>query len=93
MKRFVEGVARDQGGLFPAHLDDFVAEDNPVRAVDAFVEMLDPRALGFDAVDAAATGRPAALARPSSASSASATARGAKVTQESSSGACVIGSP
>ena len=27
MKRFVEGVARDQGGLFPAHLDDFVAED------------------------------------------------------------------
>jgi transposase len=54
----VEGVARDQGGLFPAHLDDFVAEDNTVRAVDAFVEMLDLRALGFEAVDAAATGRP-----------------------------------
>jgi hypothetical protein len=46
MKRFVEGVARDQGGLFPAHLEDFVADDNPVRAVDAFVEMLDLRALG-----------------------------------------------
>jgi transposase len=43
MKRFVEGVARDQGGLFPSHLEDFVGEDNPVRAVDAFVEMLDLR--------------------------------------------------
>jgi transposase len=58
MKRFVEGVARDQGGLFPAHLEDFVAEDNPVRAVDAFVDKLDLRALGFDAVDPSATGRP-----------------------------------
>jgi transposase len=58
MKRFVEGVARDQGGLFPSHLEDFVAEDNPVRAVDAFVEMLDLRTLGFVAVDPSATGRP-----------------------------------
>jgi transposase len=58
MKRFVEGVGRDQGGLFPAHLEDFVDEDNPVRAVDAFVDKLDLRALGFDAVDPSATGRP-----------------------------------
>jgi transposase len=58
MKRFVEGVARDQSGLFPAHLEDFVDEDNPVRAVDAFVEKLDLRALGFDGVDPSATGRP-----------------------------------
>jgi transposase len=58
MKRFVEGLGRDQGGLFPSHLEDFVAEDNPVRAVDAFVEMLDLRALGFAAVDPSATGRP-----------------------------------
>ena len=58
MKRFVEGVARDQGGLFPAHLDDFVDEGNPVRAVDAFVDKLDLRALGFEAVDPSATGRP-----------------------------------
>ena len=58
MKRFVEGVTRDQGGLFPAHLEDFVDEDNPVRAVDAFVEMLDLRTLGFAAVDPSATGRP-----------------------------------
>lgn len=58
MKRFVEGVARDQGGLFPAHLEDFVDQDNPVRAVDAFVDKLDLRALGFEAVDPSATGRP-----------------------------------
>jgi transposase len=58
MKRFVEGVARDQGGLFPAHLEDFIDEDNPVRAVDAFVDKLDLRALGFEAVDPSATGRP-----------------------------------
>ncbi|MEP7210784.1 MAG: transposase, partial [Alphaproteobacteria bacterium] len=58
MKRFVEGAARAQGGLFPAHLDDFVHEDNPVRAVDAFVDMLDLRQLGFAAVDPSATGRP-----------------------------------
>ena len=41
MKRFIEGASRHQGGLFPAHLDDFVDEDNPVRAVDAFVDMLE----------------------------------------------------
>jgi transposase len=58
MKRFVEGVARDQGGLFPAHLEDFIAEDNPVRVVDAFVDLLDLRTFGFVAVDPSATGRP-----------------------------------
>jgi len=58
MKRFVEGVARDQGGLFPAHLEDFIAEDNPVRVVDAFVDMLDLRTLGFASVDPQSTGRP-----------------------------------
>jgi transposase len=41
-----------------AHLDDFIGEDNPVRAVDAFVEMLDLRNLGFSSVDPKATGRP-----------------------------------
>ena len=58
MKRFVEGAARDQGGLFPSHREDFVAIDNPVRAVDAFVDALDLRALGFETVDPCATGRP-----------------------------------
>ncbi|MBL4725718.1 MAG: transposase [Rhizobiaceae bacterium] len=56
MKRFIEGVSRDQAILFPDHLEDFVGEDNPVRAVDAFVDALDLFGLGFS--DAAATGRP-----------------------------------
>jgi len=56
MKRFIEGVSRDQAVLFPDHLEDFVGEDNPVRAVDAFVDMLDLFDLCFS--DAAATGRP-----------------------------------
>jgi hypothetical protein len=41
MKRFVEGFDRGQSTLFPASLDDYVAEDNPVQAVDVFVDSLD----------------------------------------------------
>ena len=59
MKRFVEGISRDQSTLFPEKLDDFVGEDNPVRVIDAFIEALDLRALGFAGVDPSATGRPA----------------------------------
>jgi transposase len=59
VKRFVEGENRTQVALLPDCLDDYVAEDNPVRAVDAFVEELDLRQLGFEGADPAATGRPA----------------------------------
>ena len=59
MKRFVEGECRDQSVLFPERLDDWIAEDNPVRAVDAFVDELDFMALGFESADPADTGRPA----------------------------------
>src|SRR5271154_279473 len=59
MKRFVEGEDRTQGVLLPEFLDDYVAEDNPVRAIDVFVDELDLRALGFEGVVAEATGRPA----------------------------------
>jgi len=41
MKRFMVGEARDQSTLFPAFLDDFIADDNPVLAIDVFVEELD----------------------------------------------------
>ena len=59
MKRFVTGQAREQATLFPERLDDFIAEDNPVRFIDAFVEELDLRELGFKRVQPLATGRPA----------------------------------
>src|ERR687894_2877000 len=58
MRRFVEGVDRGQTTLFPESLDDWVGEDNPVRVIDAFVDALDLRALGFDGVVPEATGRP-----------------------------------
>ncbi len=59
MKRFVEGVDRGQGSLFPERLDDWIGEDNAVRAVDVFVDALDLGGLGFGRVAPAATGRPA----------------------------------
>ena len=59
MKRFIEGECRDQVTLLPECLDDFIDEDNPVRVVDAFVDELDLRALGFNRAAPASTGRPA----------------------------------
>ncbi len=52
MAGFVEGVRREQSTLFPAQLEDYVAEDNPVRAVDVFVDGLDLDKLGFLRVQA-----------------------------------------
>jgi transposase len=58
MSRFIEGEDRHQVSLMPECLDDYVAEDNPVRIVDAFVDELDLDDLGFEGATAAAVGRP-----------------------------------
>ena len=58
MKRFVEGEDRKQGVLLPEYLDDYVAENNPVRVIDVFVGELDLSSLGFDGIVPEATGRP-----------------------------------
>jgi transposase len=58
MKRFIEGEDRSQVTLLPECLDDYIAEDNPVRVVDAFVDELDLHQLDFENVEPAATGRP-----------------------------------
>ena len=58
MRRFVEGIDRGQTTLFPECLDDWIDGDNPVRAIDAFVDKLDLFGLGFDGVAPEATGRP-----------------------------------
>jgi transposase len=57
MARFIEGLDRDQTSLLPACIDDYVDEQNPVRAIDAFVGILDLAVLGFN-VEPEATGRP-----------------------------------
>ena len=59
MKRYVEGENRSQSTLFPESLDDYIAEDNPVRVVDVFVDELDLKALGFEGAEPEETGRPA----------------------------------
>jgi transposase len=59
MKRYVEGENRSQSTLFPESLDDYIAEDNPVRVVDVFVDELDLKALGFEGAEPEVTGRPA----------------------------------
>lgn len=57
MGQFIEGVDRHQAMLLPECLDDYVGEDSPVRAVDAFIDMLDLAGLGFQS-SPASTGRP-----------------------------------
>jgi transposase len=59
MTRFVLGDDRSQSTLFPERLDDYLGDDNPVRAIDVFVDELDLAKLGFGGVEPEATGRPA----------------------------------
>ena len=59
MTRFVVGDDRSQSTLFPERLDDYVGDDNPVRAIDVFGDELDLGELGFGGVEPRATGRPA----------------------------------
>ncbi len=55
---YIKGSDRSQGVLLPQTVDDYVAENNAVRAIAAFVERLDFVKLGFVRAEAAATGRP-----------------------------------
>jgi hypothetical protein len=59
MKRFIAGEDRSQSTLFPERLDDYIAEDSPVRVVDVFVDELDLKEVGFDGIEPEITGRPA----------------------------------
>lgn len=54
----VEGVDRTQATLFPDRLEDYVGADNPLRVVDAFVDALDLRELGFARAVPTTVGRP-----------------------------------
>ncbi len=58
MKRFIEGDNRFQTTLFPESLEDYIASDNPVRVIDAFVDGLDLKQLSFDRAEPSETGRP-----------------------------------
>ena len=55
---YVQGEDRGQAALLPAAIEDYVVADAPVRVIDAFVDGLDVRGLGFGRSIPAATGRP-----------------------------------
>ena len=55
---YKKGDSRKQTILFPQSIDDYIAEENPVRFIDAFVGYLDLDDLGFQRAKAASTGRP-----------------------------------
>ncbi len=61
MKRFIEGENRFQSTLFPESLEDYIADDNAVRVVDAFINKLELKQLGFDRAEPSETGRPGYL--------------------------------
>ena len=58
MMGHVEGLSRHQRLLLAPSLDELLSCDHPVRVIDAFVDMLDLRALGFSKIEAEKTGRP-----------------------------------
>ena len=58
MSGFIKGEDRTQATLFPERLDDYVAEDSPVRVIDVFIDELDLAGLGFR-TQPNDTGRPA----------------------------------
>jgi len=56
--RYITGTPREQMVLFPERIDEYIAEDHPVRFIDAFVDSLDLEAAGFGKTSLATTGRP-----------------------------------
>src|SRR5882757_9297772 len=46
-RAYKTGLCREQLSLLPARVEDYVARDNPVRAIEAYVCALDLEKLGF----------------------------------------------
>ncbi|NLO15232.1 MAG: transposase, partial [Clostridiales bacterium] len=57
--KYIEGQDRDQMLLLPDCIEDYITDDNPIRAIDAFVDGLDLAALGFQRATPRSMGRPA----------------------------------
>jgi transposase len=56
--KHIEGLNRDQMTLFPDALYDYISQENPVRFIDAFLETLDLKRMGFTHAVLQETGRP-----------------------------------
>jgi transposase len=46
-RRYKQGIDRRQAYLMPPTVDELIAQDNPVRAIEAYVDSLDLEAMGF----------------------------------------------
>src|SRR5512135_589947 len=46
-RQYKHGIDRQQGYLLPPSVEEYVGQDNPVRAIDSYVESLDIGQLGF----------------------------------------------
>ena len=58
----IRGADRSEVLLFPPALDDYIAQDNPARFIEAFFLSLDLVELGFARATPALTGRPGVTA-------------------------------
>lgn len=54
----ISGTAREQITMFPEAVEDYLSSENPVRFLDAFVDSLEMRSLGFQHAIIHETGRP-----------------------------------
>ena len=59
MPRFIEAESRTQATFFPDRIEDYIGQDNSVRAIEAFVDALNLEKLGFQGMIPKLTGRPA----------------------------------
>jgi len=44
---YITGLNRKQQQFFPPSIDEYLSDDNPVRVIDEYVELLDMAELGF----------------------------------------------
>ena len=59
MPNYKERLNRNRQLLFPPSLDEYVDEDNPVRAIDSYVDSIDLAALGIFTSSGGSDGQPA----------------------------------
>ena len=56
--KYIEGSNRNQIILLPESIDEYIAEDNVARVIDAYIDSLDVKILGFKNAELNETGRP-----------------------------------
>jgi transposase len=54
----ITGIVREQITLFPEAIEDYIADDNPVCFLDAYVDQLEISTIGFQYATVKETGRP-----------------------------------